>query len=174
MKYCRTFAALTLALSLPLTSCGGSDPAPETPSDTAANAANTAAAAYWSDTTIANAQEVRVARESAKDGDSVVLRGTLQEFGELATFRLVDDAMEDCTETDDAQCETPWDYCCADPDELKRFTVNVEFPENGLPGDWTLKGKHGLDHLSEVVVAGILRKDDAGNLRLEAERLSLQ
>ncbi len=132
-------------------------------------------ASLWSDVPLPNPVEVRQARESAEDGESVVLRGTLQDFGELSTFLLVDDALDDCTEMGEKDhCATPWDYCCADPDELMRLTVNVEVLEDGIPGDWSFKGQRGLDRLTEVVVAGTLRKDEAGNMRLEASRMSLQ
>lgn len=132
-------------------------------------------AALWSATPIADPREVRDLREAGKDGDAVIVRGTLQDFGELSTFRLVDDALLDCTEMGEKDhCSEPWDYCCADPDELQQLTVNVEFLEDGLPGEWSLSGQNGLDRLSEVVVAGTLRKDEAGNLRIEATRMSLQ
>ncbi|MFT5731685.1 MAG: hypothetical protein ACJAZN_000820 [Planctomycetota bacterium] len=168
----KSLTLLALA-TLPLAACGGADEAGET-TDVDAGISTASAAAYWSDTPIMGAREIRVARDGVKDGEAVVLRGTLQEFGELSTFRLVDDALKDCSETHDDGCTTPWDYCCADPVEVQQWTVNVEFLEEGLPGDWSLKGKHGLDRLSEVIVAGTFRKDEAGNLRLEADRMSLQ
>ncbi|QDV09871.1 hypothetical protein Poly30_54310 [Planctomycetes bacterium Poly30] len=43
-----------------------------------------------------------------------------------------------------------------------------------MPADWSLDGQKGLERLTEVVVAGTLRRDEAGNLRLEAERMSVQ
>ena len=132
-------------------------------------------ASLWSEVPLANPLEVRDVRESVEGGEEVVLRGTLQDFGELSTFLLVDDALLDCTEMgEDDHCQTPWDYCCADPDELQKFTINVEFLEDGVPLDWSFKGQHGLDHLSEVMVAGVFRKDSAGNMRLEAQRMSRQ
>lgn len=169
-------SALILAPALALfASCGGDGTSAGAGSGEAPGAGAAMPAALWSAAPLADAKEVRGVRESAKDGDAVVVRGTLQDFGELSTFRLVDDALEDCTEMgEEDHCATPWDYCCADPDELQSLTVNVEFLEDGLPGDWSLKGQNGLDRLSEVVVAGTLRKDEAGNLRIEATRMSLQ
>lgn len=130
-------------------------------------------AELWSDTPLAGAEDVKDARERRKDGDEVVLRGTLQDFGELATFKLVEDSLEDCVEKADG-CKTPWDYCCIEPETLARLTVNVEFLEGDLPASWSLRGAHGLDHLTEVTVAGRLRFDEAGNMRLEATRLAKQ
>lgn len=173
----RSSASLLLAL-LPLASCGGSDAVPAGYTEAAGSATDQVAGmppTFWSDAPLADPLEVRDARESAKDGDEVVLRGTLQDFGELSTFSLVDDALDDCTEMGEKDhCKEPWDYCCADPDELARLTVNVEYLEDGLPGDWSFQGQRGLDRLTEVLVAGVLRKDEAGNMRLEAQRMSLQ
>lgn len=127
----------------------------------------------WSDAPLAGAIDVVAARARHSDGDTVVLRGTLQEFGDLATFRLVEDSLQDCTETGDG-CKTPWDYCCTAPEVLAAGTVNVEFLEGGVPADWSLRGVHGLERLTEVTVAGVLRFDEAGNMRLEATRLARQ
>jgi hypothetical protein len=99
----------------------------------------------------------------------------VRDFGALATFRLVEDSLRHCAEMgDDDHCKTPWDYCCEDPDALRRYTVNVEFFDGELPGKWRLRGAHGFDRLSEVTVAGVLHVDERGNLRLAAEQIALQ
>lgn len=131
-------------------------------------------ASLWSNEPLAGAVDVVDLRESAKDGDQVVLRGTLQDFGRSATFRLVEDSLLDCSEKHDDVCPTPWDYCCEDPTRLRSLTVNVEFLDGEFPAAWTLDGEHGLDHLSEVTVAGVVRFDEQGNIRLEAERMARQ
>lgn len=147
--------------------CGkGEERAPESP-------APSIPASIWSDTPLTGAEDVKEARERHKDGDEVVLRGTLQDFGELATFKLVEDSLPDCGETGDG-CKEPWDYCCCDPATLAQLTVNVEFLDGESPASWTLRGAHGLDHLTEVTVAGKLRFDEVGNMRLEATRLAKQ
>lgn len=127
----------------------------------------------WSTEPLSGAINVREAREQRKDGDEVVLRGTLQDFGELATFKLVEDSLKDCNEMGD-ECDTPWDFCCTSPETLAELTVNVEFLEGDLPASWSLRGAHGLDHLAEVTVAGRLRFDAQKNMRLEALRMSRQ
>lgn len=121
------------------------------------------------------AQHVKEVRETAAEGQRVTLKGTLQDFGALATFRLVDDSLNHCGELgDDDHCSTPWDFCCEDPDALRRYTVNVEFLDGEVPGPWRLRGAHGLDRLKEVTVAGVLHVDERGNLRLAADRIALQ
>ena len=168
-------SASLLVLLLPLASCGGSEAAGGGEAEGAATETAGMPSTFWSDAPLANPLEVRDARESAKDGDEVVLRGTLADFGELSTFLLVDDALDDCTEMgEEDHCPTPWDYCCEDPDEVTKLTINVEFLEDGLPGDWSFEGQQGLDRLTEVMVAGVFKKDEAGNMRLEAQRMSLQ
>lgn len=163
-----------LLVSLLLVACGGADSeSPEPSNDETATVGMPAA--LWSATPLADAVNVIDVRESGKDGDEVVLRGTLQDFGDYATFRLVEDSLDDCSEmAEPDHCATPWDYCCEDPERLAELTVNVEFLEGDLPAEWTLRGQHGLDRLSEVTVAGTLRVDDAGNLRLEASKVGPQ
>jgi len=159
-----------LLLSVSLVAAVGCGQGEERPAE---NPAPSVPAKIWSDTPLANAEDVKDAREKRKDGDDVVLRGTLQDFGELATFKLVEDSLGDCNQMGD-ECETPWDYCCTEAETLARLTVNVEFLEGDLPASWSLRGAHGLDHLTEVTVAGRLRFDEAGNMRLEATRLAKQ
>lgn len=170
---CNTLTVIGLLGAL-LSACGG-DASPQGSAPLSGASATTKLSQIWSDVPLAPARDVIDVREHAHDGDAVVLRGTLQDFGEYATFRLVEDSLKDCTEMGDGdQCKEPWDYCCTDPTLLGQLTVNVEFLDGDLPIDESLRGQHGLDHLSEVTVAGILRVDPAGNLRLEATRLGLQ
>lgn len=164
----RLTTPIALALVSLAASCGGTETPP--PAKTP-----TMPAEHWSATPLADAKDVIETRENAKDGDEVVLRGTLQDFGDLATFKLVEDTLDDCTEMGEPDhCETPWDYCCADPEALTKYTVNVEFLDGDLPAEWSLRGQHGLDRLTEVTVAGTLRIDDAGNMRLEATKVGPQ
>lgn len=174
-------AALLSACSPSAPADGGGATGPSSPgSPPAADRASVAdvtadpATSWWSDAPLEGAVDVVDVRASGKDGERVVLRGTLQDFGSSATFRLVEDSLKDCSEKADDRCPTPWDYCCEDPAKLRELTVNVEFLDGEFPGEWTLDGEHGLDHLSEVAVAGVLRVDEQGNLRLEAERMALQ
>jgi len=167
-------SALALAASVALllvAACGGGAP---TPAAKPAGAGTTVEflPSVWSEAPLANPVDVLDLRAKGKDGDKVIVRGTLKDFGELATFQLVEDSLKDCTEEEDSACKEPWDYCCTDPTELARLTVNVEFLDGDLPAEGSLRGWHGLDHLTEVVVAGTLRIDEAGNLRLEATRLT--
>ncbi|MEX1025808.1 MAG: hypothetical protein WD226_12115 [Planctomycetota bacterium] len=168
-----------LFLALPLVGCGdateGAAKPSSTPASSEAATANSMPSALWADAPLAEARDVKDVRDTAADGQAVVLRGTLQDFGDLATFRLVEDSLDDCTEmSEEDHCPTPWDYCCEDPEKLRKYTVNVEFLDGEFPAAWSLRGERGLDRLSEVTVAGKLRLDEAGNLRLEADRIAMQ
>lgn len=171
--------------ALAATSCSKSGPEGDTPkanqgvsaskTDASEVAATGMPTHLWSDTPLEGAVNVLDVRGSGVDGARVVVRGTLQDFGEYATFRLVEDSLLDCTEMGEKDhCKTPWDYCCEDPAKLRSLTVNVEFLDGEFPAQWSLEGQHGLGRLTEVAVAGVLRVDDQGNLRIEANKLSLQ
>ncbi len=123
--------------------------------------------ALWSTTPMADAVEVLAAKETP-NGQVVVVKGHLQDFGDLATFRLVDSSLPPCAD----QCATPWDYCCEDPSDVAAATINVEFLDGELPAAWSLRGAHGLDHLSVVAVTGTLHTDEAGNARLSATSIA--
>ncbi len=123
--------------------------------------------ALWSANPMADAVEVLAAKQ-APNGQVVVVKGQLQDFGDLATFRLVDNSLPPCTD----QCATPWDFCCEDPSDIAAATINVEFLDGDLPASWNLRGAHGLDHLSAVCVTGTLHTDEAGNARLSATSIA--
>jgi len=131
---------------------------------------------FVSETPLEGAQDVKAVRGAVQDGQPVILRGTLADFGALATFKLVEDSLAYCGEgnPDDDHCKTPWDYCCEDPSALRDYTVQVEFLDGDMPGAWRLSGQHGLDRLKEVAVAGTLKVDERGNMRLLADRVALQ
>ena len=60
-----------------------------------------------------------------------------------------------------------------DTTALVEGTVLVEFPDGDRVASWTVQGVGGLDHLSEITVAGVLSQDDAGNLTLRASAVHL-
>jgi len=121
----------------------------------------------WAAAPMVDAVEVLVAKKAAS-GDLVVVQGQVQDFGDLATFRLVDSSLPPCTD----QCATPWDFCCEDPADILAATINVEFLDGDLPASWSLKGAKGLDHLTKVCVTGTLHTDEAGNARISATSIA--
>jgi len=111
------------------------------------------------------------ARAEAKTGDVVTVIGRVGGHSEnpfvpgLASFTIVDPVMKPCGEDGMDGCKTPWDYCCADPDEMKKSTIVVEFRDDGnRPFLTTAKGFNGIEPLKTVYVTGRAEKDDGGNL----------
>lgn len=130
---------------------------------------------FWGNGDAGKALNVFDLRSEDLSGKEVVVRGTVQEFVEgFAAFVLVEDTLLSCNEITGDECETPWDYCCADPDEVTRGSAFVEFREGDKAGAWQVEGFHGIAQLSEVVVTGTLEVDDANNLSLAASSIRLQ
>jgi hypothetical protein len=120
----------------------------------------------------AGAQDVGEIWQEAKPGQEVVVRGVVggsrKPFVEgLAAFTLVDPALKSCV-GDDMGCQTPWDYCCVDPQTIAHNSVTVEFREGGRPLAASPRGFHGLDHLKTVVVRGVAERDPQGNVTIVA------
>jgi len=113
---------------------------------------------------------------SLADGAQVVVRGEVQDFvGGLASFKLADHALTNCSEMEgEDHCKTPWDFCCEDPAALARGLATVEFREGGQPLARAVRGFHGIDHLTDVVVAGVLHVDAQGNLLVVADSISAE
>jgi len=122
----------------------------------------------------AGAIDVTAAHASIKDGDPIVLRGAVggskEPFVEgLSAFTIVDLTIENtCVTNTKDHCETPWDYCCADPASLTKGSATIELVENGELLKSTARQFHGLDHLKTVVVQGTAKRDAQGNLTVLA------
>lgn len=121
--------------------------------------------------------DVAEARAAAVQGERIAVRGVVGGSPTpfvhgLAAFTLVDPALESCV-GDGSGCPTPWDYCCVDPKALLEGSVTVEFRDGPDPLPAGARGFHGLDHLSEVVVAGRAELDPRGNVTVVATGLHL-
>lgn len=145
--------------------CGEAEPDPEPGASTGSSLAES----YWNDKPAADPMSVLEAQEAAADRESITVIGRVSEFvASRAQFQLTDGSFTPCNEEEGDSCETPWDYCCVEPDVLARGTLVVEFRENDQLVKAGLKGFHGFDHLKQVVVTGRPKKDEAGNLTLVA------
>lgn len=120
------------------------------------------------------AEDVIAVRESAKDGDEILITGRIG--GEmkpivdgLVAFKIVDHSLNACSDIEGDNCATPWDYCC-ETDKLPGATAFVELHDkdgNLVKGD--AKEILNVKELSTVVVKGKAERDDAGNLTVVAE-----
>ncbi|MEM9083996.1 MAG: hypothetical protein AAGB34_10410 [Planctomycetota bacterium] len=88
----------------------------------------------------ADAQDILQAKSDAQEGETITLRGiiggTIKPLSsESPSFRIVDtNLFNKCTESGDDHCKTPWDYCCALPEDLVLNSATVVLVDDqGLP-----------------------------------------
>jgi hypothetical protein len=107
------------------------------------------------------------ARKAAPKDDAVVV-GRIREMTRgFAAFTLVDASLAYCGEsTMEDPCETPWDYCCIDAEELASKSVSVVV--QGPSGRVEKADLPELRHLDLVVVRGRLVKNDKGDVEVAA------
>lgn len=119
----------------------------------------------------ADAKDVLAAKQATKDGEAVVVRGRVQDFvNGLAAFVMTDGYLRPCNEEGPMPtCETPWDYCCTDPEEIQAASAAVEFRSGESVLRTGAQGFHGLDRLKWVTVKGVAKRDGKGNLTVVAD-----
>ncbi len=130
-------------------------------------------AAYLLQDEPADEMDVIAVRESAKDGDDVLIMGRIG--GEAnpwiegrAAFTIVDGSLKACSDIPGDQCKKPWDYCC-ETDKLPASRALVKFvDESGATLKADARSLLKVTELSTVVVQGIAKRDEAGNLTILA------
>jgi len=124
----------------------------------------------------AGARGVAAARKEAQAGQAVVVVGRIGGDARpwvegRAAFVIADTALKPCNERAGDTCETPWDYCC-DLDVLKDSKAMVQVVDaHGQPIAQDARRLLGVKELQTVVVRGTARRDDAGNLTIDATGL---
>jgi len=123
---------------------------------------------------------VKAARESVLDNDKVVVVGRIGGglnpwVDERAAFQIVDPSLLACSddkeEGESCSCKTPWDYCC-ETDKLPTAMALVQFSDDsGSVIKQDARSLFNLAELQTVVVRGIAKRDDAGNLTIIADGL---
>lgn len=102
-------------------------------------------------------------KQSAKEGDTVAIRGRIGgSVKPLApgsgVFVIVDAIIPSCAEMgDDDHCPTPWDYCCEPRDSLNASSATIMLVDaSGAPlsADLEAAGLHPLDDVVAVGVVG--------------------
>jgi hypothetical protein len=124
----------------------------------------------------AGAKPVIDVRQTAQDGDEVVITGRIG--GDVdpwvkgrAAFLIVDPSLVPCSEREGDSCPTPWDYCC-DTDQLAESKATVKFVDEAgdtLPTD--ARELLGVKELQHVTIRGRAKRDDAGNLTVLAKAI---
>jgi len=119
------------------------------------------------------AEDVIAVRNSAEDGDDVLVVGRIggseNPWTEgRAAFSVVDGSLKACSDIPGDKCATPWDYCCA-TDKLPTAAALVKVvDENGELVKADARELLNVKELSTVVVRGKAQRDDAGNLTVLA------
>lgn len=149
--------AILLAAAL-LSACG------ETKTTTAAPAATATSpelAAVIDAEPKGKAIAIHTARESAKPGDEITIRGRVMGsarpfVADRAAFILGDpEVLTACSDRPGDECETPWDTCCDTAEDKKRGTATVQIlDDDGRVLREGIEGVGGIAKLATLTVAG--------------------
>ena len=145
-----SFALLTVWVLFPLTGCG--DDAP-----TAGPGAAVVPAGWRLAAALEGAVDVAVAKTTAKEGDTITLRGKIGGRMEPLTessglIVLMDPKVPSCADNPDDGCSTPWDYCCETSETISANAVTVQVRDSG--GDPVALPEGVFSGLDELVVVG--------------------
>lgn len=157
MNTTRTIAlASIVGLTLGLVAC--QEEAAPTTGDSTGSAAPTTA--NWQLASMpADAQGVKAIKDTAAEGDTVTVRGIIGGrkdalSDDSAFFVMVDPGLHNECVGEDDHCATPWDYCCAMPDDIQANSATVQLvDEDGNPLEFDLSAQ-GVSPLDEVVIVG--------------------
>ncbi|MEQ9096087.1 MAG: hypothetical protein RIE32_07475 [Phycisphaerales bacterium] len=158
MKFTRTIAAASIAgLALGLVACKEES---TSSTDGASTSSAAPVSAEWRLASMpADAQGVKSIKDTAAEGDTVTVRGIIGGRKDAlskdsAFFVMVDPALENVCVSEDDHCDTPWDYCCAMPEDIQANSATVQLVDaEGNPLEFDLSGQ-GISPLDEVVVVG--------------------
>ena len=144
------------------------------PSPTADSASPSAEMAqYFLTEAPTEAKSVLDAKKSVEDGEEITLVGRIGGsespfVSGRASFTIVDVSLVPCSERPGDSCQTPWDYCC-DTDQLPGATAVVKIVDaDGKTIAKDAKKVLGMKELQTVTVKGKAKRDEAGNLVVQA------
>lgn len=169
-KAVRTWGVLVVIAGL---APGCSQTNSQPPSTKAANA-NAPDSAFLLSEKPADAQSVALARKQEGGEEEIAVEGRIGGSAEpfvegIAAFTIVDAAVPHCSAEEG--CPTPWDYCC-ETDQLKENTALVKVVgADGKPVSKDARKLLGVKELSQVVVHGKAKRDEAGNLTVLADKV---
>lgn len=127
------------------------------------------------------AASIHRVRDTVKPGSPLTLKGrimgSLHPFVEgRAAFTLGDpEKLTPCNKNPDDGCETPWDTCCDDAEDIKVGTATVQIvDESGKVLREPLRDVKGLKPLSSIIVSGIVAQGSSPeNLILNASAIKI-
>src|SRR5215218_2845875 len=109
------------------------------------------------------AVDVIALRKTAKDGDTVVVKGRVGGQKEpLASNRAImtvaDLSLPTCDKTPMDTCPTPWDSCCEPTTEIAAKSISIQVVgADRRPLKSGLGGATGIAPLKQVIVSGTVR-----------------
>lgn len=116
---------------------------------------------YFSDQPIAEPQAIHVARNGAKPGDEIIIKGLIMGREKVfvdgrASFLLGDrEKLTPCNEKGGDDCQTPWDACCDSKEAKREGIASIQITDaDGRVLSGGLKGVKGLKELSAVTISG--------------------
>jgi len=126
-------------------------------------------------------QDIVAAKQSAKRGDEIVVRGRIggrrEPFVEnRAIFQLVDSSLPTCADNPADSCPTPWDYCCEPKEQVtaKSITVQITGPD-GKPLQTDVKGQGGLAPMAKIILRGkVEQKADENVMVVRADGIYVE
>ncbi len=127
------------------------------------------------------AQAIHVARQSAKPGDTIVLKGQVMGASEpfvdgRAAFILGDrEKLTPCNERPGDSCKTPWDNCCDTKEAFQSGTATIQvIGDDGRVLKQGIEGVQQLQKLSKLLVRGeVAETSTAGNLVINATAIQI-
>jgi len=159
-----------------LTACSGGADKPNAAPKAEASA-EALPAAIFVDQKPAGELPLAEAKKNAKVGETIVLRGlvrgvTTAFIPNRAIVQLADESVPKCA----MNPERPWDLHCESPESMAKNTATVEIDgPDGKVIKHGLQGVHGLEHMVQVVVKGMVTSsDEKGNLLITAAEIFVE
>lgn len=151
--------AAAFSLVAALCGCGGDNAAPS-PSSVSGHTAKPLPAELFLDSAPQEVAAVKELKVSAKEGDEVAVRTVVggrksPVVAGRAVWMAVDaDLYNACTRPGHG-CPEPWDYCCAEPNELKQNSLTIQvLDEKGRPLAVDLDTETQIAPMTTLVVRG--------------------
>ncbi|MHC4710357.1 MAG: hypothetical protein ACYTA3_08015 [Planctomycetota bacterium] len=143
-----------LLMTTVLVGCGGSS----TPDDHASARTSPVATSWLLADMPAGAVPVLQAKQTAREGDQVVVRGRIGGRSDplshdVAVFVMMDPVLPSCRDRG-GPCKKPWDYCCETPETITAHSATVQLVDDDRSPIAIDLGGHGFEPLDEVVVVG--------------------
>ena len=167
-------AILTLALTVACDRGSGNDNDNPTPATS-----DPLAAVFTGESFAVGERPIHQMREGLEPGAAVAFEGKV--MGRLEVFVpgraafIVGDPtiLTSCDQIAGDPCETPWDVCCDDPDNITKGILTVQLVDDeGRVLARDLRGFNGLTELSSVRIEGVVAEGSGGeNLIVNASRI---